>query len=88
MCEIAVKEVLNHAKSIDDSIGVYLVWTQCLAAQAKYHDLVSTSLGLLKQLGEMIAPNPSSFQQESRRIFAKTKRQLSSNRKMRYLQCC
>jgi hypothetical protein len=75
-CEFAVKEVLDHAKLIDDSISVYLVWTQCLAAQAKYHDLVSTSLDLLKQLGELLSPNSSSFQ--SRRIFAKTKRRLTS----------
>jgi hypothetical protein len=39
-CEMSVKEVLAHAKSIDDSINVHLIWMKCLAAQAKYDEHV------------------------------------------------
>lgn len=77
-CELAVKEeVLAHAKSVDDSMRVHPMWTPwCLAAKAKYQEQVSTSLEVLKQLGEVLPLNPGSFQM--RRVLERTKHKLKT----------
>jgi len=73
-CQGAVREVLAHAKSIDDSLKAYLVLTQSLSAQAKYPELVDTSLKLLGKLGEEIPSKPNSL--FTKLVFGKTKRLL------------
>lgn len=73
-CEIAIQEVISHARSIDHSIRVYVVWMQCLAAQTKYRKQINTALDVLERLGETINSNPGWFQ--TRRVLEKTKRQI------------
>lgn len=65
-CETSVKEVLAHAKSIDDSMHMHLVWIQSLADQAQYDEHVHISMVVLKELGEQPAavPNPGNFSNE------------------------
>lgn len=73
-CQDVVREVLEHAKSIDDSLRSYFVQTKSLTAEAKYQELVDTSLEILDKLGEKIPSKPNIFQ--TRREFARTKKML------------
>jgi predicted ATPase len=59
--EGAVMQVLGHAMIVDDRIRVYLARIQGYCAQAKFKELVKTSLYVLLELGEDIPLKPSAF---------------------------